>query len=257
MSGYAIRDSMTMLRRDFRHSVRNLMMTVSGIMTPIVMLILFVFVFGGAMGVGIGGSYINYVAPAIVLMTVGSGSATTAVNLVMDMNEGIIDRFRTMAISRGSLLTGQLAGSVIRTMVSIALVVAVELLLGFRPSAGALAWLEAFGMILLFAVAITWMGIVFGLIGKTPGGANSLSIIFQLLLPFTSSAFVSPASMPPGLRAFVEYQPFTPAIETLRGLLLGTPIGDNAPLAIAWCIVLGTAGYLGARAAYGRSSVRA
>src|SRR6266567_3158279 len=244
---FTLRDSATMLRRDVRHSLRRLSMTLSGLLTPIVMLVLFVYVFGGTLGAGLGGvahggAYINYVAPAI--------------NLCMDMSEGIITRFRTMAISRASVLTGQVLGSLIRTMITIVLVIGVALLMGFRPSAGPVAWIAALGVIALFTFAITWMGVVFGMIGKTPAGANSLSLIFQLLLPFTSSAFVSPDSMPVGVRWFAEYQPFTPVIDTLRGLLLGTPIGNSAILAIAWCAGLTLVGYLWARAVYNRNPVR-
>src|SRR5215470_17778985 len=199
---FTLRDSATMLRRDVRHSLRNLTMTVSGLLTPIVMMLLFVYIFGGAMGAGLGnvahgGSYINYVAPAIILMTVGSGCATTAINLCMDMNEGIITRFRTMAISRASVLTGQVLGSLLRTIITIVLVVGVALLIGFRPTTSPVAWIKALGVVTLFTFAITWMGVVFGMIGKTPAGANSLSLIFQLLA-YTSSAFVSLGSMPVG-----------------------------------------------------------
>ncbi len=259
---FTLRDSATMLRRDVRHSLRRLSMTLSGLLTPIVMLVLFVYVFGGTLGAGQGlvahgGAYINYVAPAIILMTVGSGCATTAINLCMDMSEGIITRFRTMAISRASVLTGQVLGSLIRTMITIVLVIGVALLMGFRPSAGPVAWIAALGVIALFTLALTWMGVVFGLVGKTPAGANSLSLIFVLLLPLTSSAFVRPDSMSGGVRWFAEYQPFTPVIDTLRGLLLGTPIGGNSVvLAIAWCCFLTLIGYLWARAVYNRNSVR-
>src|SRR6266851_4103577 len=231
---FALRDSATMLRRDVRHSLRRLSMTLSGLLTPIVTLVLFVYVFGGTLGAGLGGvvhggAYINYVAPAIILMTVGSGCATTAINLCMDMSEGIITSF---------------------------LVIGVALLMGFRPSAGPVAWIAALGVIALFTLALSWMGVVFGLVGKTPAGANSLSLIFQLLLPLTSSAFVRPDSMPVGVRWFAEYQPFTPVIDTVRGLLLGTPIGNSAVLAVAWCAGLTLIGYLWARAVYNRNSVR-
>src|ERR1700681_1915875 len=259
---FTLRDSATMLRRDVLHSFRNLTMTLSGLLTPIVMMLLFVYVFGATLGAGLGGAahggtYINYVAPAIILMTVGSGCATTAINICMDMSEGIIARFRSMAISRASVLTGQVIGSLIRTLISIALVIGVALLAGFRPTSNPVAWIAALGIIALFTLALTWMGIVFGLVGKTPAGANSLSLIFQLLLPFTSSAFVRPDSMPVGVRWFAEYQPFTPVIDTLRGLLLGTPIGGkSAVLAIAWCVVLALVGYLWARAVSNRHSIR-
>jgi ABC-2 type transport system permease protein len=259
---YPLRDSATMLRRDVRHSLHNLPMTlISGLLVPIIMLVLFVYVFGGAVGAGLGlvahgGAYIDYIAPGIIIMTVVSGGATTAINLCMDMSEGIIARFRTMAISRASVLTGQVLGSLIRTMITIVLVIGVALLMGFRPTAGPVAWIAALGVIALFTFALTWMSVVFGLVGKTPAGANSLSLIFQLLLPFTSSAFVRPESMPVGIRWFAEYQPFTPVIDTLRGLLLGTPIGNSAILAVAWCAGLTLVGYLWARAVYNRNSVR-
>jgi ABC-2 type transport system permease protein len=255
---YAMRDAATMLRRDALHSLRNLMMTLSGVLTPVVMLLLFVEVFGGTLGAGLGGvgrrgayiDYIDYVAPAIIIITVGSGCATTAVNLCMDMTEGIIARFRTMAISRASVLTGQVVGSVIRTMISVSLVIGVALLLGFRPTAGPAAWLAAIGLIVLFTLALTWLAVAFGLVSKTPAGANSLSLFPQLLLPFTSSAFVRPDSMPAGVRAFAENQPFTPVIDTLRGLLLGVPLGNSAVLAVAWCAGITLVGYLWARTAY-------
>ena len=258
---FALRDSATMLRRDIRHSLRNLPMTlISGLLVPIIMLVLFVYVFGGAIGAGQGGvshggAYIDYLAPGIIILTVASGGATTAINLCMDMSEGIIARFRTMAISRASVLTGQVLGSLIRTMITIVLVIGVALLMGFRPTANTVAWIAALGVIALFTFALTWMSVVAGLVGKTPAGANSLALIFQLLL-FTSSALVRPDSMSGGVRWFAEYQPFTPVIDTVRGLLLGTPIGNSAVLAVAWCVGLTLVGYLWARAVYNRDPVK-
>lgn len=257
---FALRDTAAMLRRDLTHSLRYLPMTLSGFGTPVIMLLLFNYVYGGAMGAGLGvaahgGSYINYLAPGILIMTVGSGCATTAINLVTDMAEGIIARFRTMAISRTSVLTGTVIGSLIRTMITVALVVGVALLLGFRPSAQPLAWVAALALVALITLGVTWMGVVFGLVGKTPAGANSLSLIF-LLLAFTSSAFVNPATMPVGVRQFAEYQPFTPVIDTLRALLLGTPVtAASVVLAIAWSIALALVGYVWSRAIYDRNSV--
>lgn len=254
-----LRDSATMLRRDIRHSLRNLMMTVSGVGTPVIMLVLFNYFFGGTIGAGLAGvahgSYINYLAPGIFAMVVASGCETTAVNLVMDMNEGIITRFRSMAIARASVLTGQVLGSLIRTLISAILVFGVALLMGFRPTTNPGAWLAALGVIALFTFGVTWMGMVFGLIGKTPGGANSLSLIF-LLLAFTSSAFVSTDSMPGPVRLYADYQPFTPVINTIRGLLQGTPIGNSAILAVAWSVALALVGYLWARAVYNRGPAR-
>src|SRR5947209_6092480 len=258
---FTLRDSATMLRRDVLHSLRNFSITLSGLLVPIIMLLLFDYFFGGALGAGSGsvahgGTYINYVTPGIIIMTVGSGCATTAINLCMDMSEGIIARFRTTAIGRASVLTGQVLGSLIRTMASVVLVLAVALLMGFRPSANPAGWIAALGLIALVTFAITWMGVAFGLVGKTPAGANSLALIFQLLA-FTSSAFVRPDLMAGGVRWFAEYQPFTPVIDTLRGLLLGTPIaGTSIVLAVAWCVTLSLVGYLWARAIYNRGSVQ-
>src|SRR5260370_31611407 len=248
---YPLRDSATMLRRDVRHSLHNLPMTlISGLLVPIIMLVLFVYVFGGAVGAGLGlvahgGAYIDYIAPGIIIMTVVSGGATTAINLSMHMTEGIIARFRTMAISRASVLTGQVLGSLIRTLITIVLVIGVALLMGFRPTPGPVAWIAALGVIALFTFALTWMSVVFGLVGKTPAGAHTLSLLFQLL-SFTSSALVRPDSMSGGVRWFAEYQPFTPVINTVRRLMLGTPIGNSAVLAVAWCAGLTLIGYLGA-----------
>jgi len=258
---FALRDSATMLRRDFRHSLRYPAMSLSGLGVPIIMLVLFDYVFGGAIGAGLGsvthiGSYIDYLAPGIIIMAVGSGCATTAINLCMDMSEGIIARFRTMAIFRASVLTGQVLGSLIRTMITVVLVFGVALLMGFRSDANPVAWIAALGLIALITLAVTWMGVAFGLVGKTPAGANSLSLMFQLLA-FTSSAFVSPALMPPGVRWFAEYQPFTPVIDTLRALLLGTPISSSTViLAFAWCVGLTLVGYFWALSVYNRNSVR-
>ena len=256
---YALRDSAAMLRRDFQHSLRNHSIVFS-LLLPIIMLLLFNYFFGGAVGAGLGGvarggAYINYLAPGIVIMTVGTGCAATALNLCLDMSEGIITRFRTMAIFRASVLLGQVLGSLIRTLSSVGLIIGIALLMGFRPTTNPAAWIAALGLIALVTLAITWMGTVFGLVGKTPAGANSLSLIFQLLA-YTSSAFVSTASMPAGVRWFAQYQPFTPVIDTLRGLLLGTPIGNSAILAVAWCAGLTLIGYLWAQAVYNRNPVR-
>jgi ABC-2 type transport system permease protein len=257
---YAARDCATMLRRDARHSLRYPAMTISGIMVPAFLMLLFVGVFGDALRAGLGGAgraghYVDYLAPGIIVMTAGTSAAATAINVCTDVGEGIIARFRTMDISRASVLTGQVLGSLARTLISGALVVAVAVGLGFRPTATPLAWLSAAGMFALLTLALAWLTIAFGLLAKTPAGANSLSLIPEFL-PFISSAFVPVATMPAGARWFAEHQPFTPVIETLRGLLTGTPIGSSAPVAIAWCAVIAAAGYLWARAQYSRGSAR-
>ena len=260
MARFAIRDTKTMLRRDALHARRNPWLVMSVILTPTVMLLLFDGVFGGAMSralrPGAGAlSYIDYLTPGIVLMAVGAGVSGTAINMTIDKGEGIIARFRTMAIARTSVLTGAVIGSMIRTLTGVALVFAVALSLGFRTSAGPLQWLEALGLIALLAVAMTWLGVAIGLFAKSAAGANSLSLIPQFL-PFVSSAFVPTESMPVGVRWFAENQPYTPVIETVRALLLGTPLDGHAVVAIAWCIVIAVAGYLWARHLYNRDPSR-
>lgn len=258
---YALRDSVTMLRRDFRHSLRYPAMTIGGIAVPVVFLLLFVGVFGHTLRAGLGvatsgASYVDYLAPGIIVMTAGAAAAATAINVCMDMNEGIIARFRTMAITRASVLTGQVVGSLIRTFVSGALVMAVAFAVGFRATATPLEWIAATGLFAMVTLALTWLAVAFGLLAKTPAGANSMSLIPEFL-PFISSAFVPPDTMPAGVRWFAENQPFTPIIETLRSLLTGTPIGNNAFLAAAWCAVIAAFGYLWARTLYDRLPTRA
>jgi ABC-2 type transport system permease protein len=218
-------------------------------------------VFGNPLRAGLGGAttvgghYIDYLAPGIIVMTAGASAAATAVSVCIDMNEGIIARFRTMAITRTSVLTGQVLGSLARTMVSGALVVVVAIGLGFRPTASPLEWVAVAGVFAMLTLALTWLTIAFGLQAKTPAGANSLSLIPQFL-PFISSAFVPTASMPAGVRWFAENQPFTSVINTLRGLLTGTQIGSNAVVAVAWCVALMVVGYVWARARYNRYVTR-
>jgi ABC-2 type transport system permease protein len=260
MLSYAVSDSATMLRRNLRHTLRYPVTVMMSLGVPVLLLLLFVGVFGGALSAGLGGashggSYVDYVVPGILLMTVGYGSSTTALAVNKDMTEGIIARFRTMAISRASVLTGHVAAAVARTMVSIGLVIGVALLMGFRPAAGPVEWLAAIGVITLLILALTWPAVAIGLLAKNPEGTSSFTLIAQVL-PFISSAFVPPGSMSGAVRWFAENEPFTPIIDTLRGLLTGTPIGDSAIIAVAWCAGLALAGYLWARALLHRDPVR-
>jgi ABC-2 type transport system permease protein len=257
MSTYAVTDAATMLRRDFLHLRRYPLMTISGIGTPTVMLLLFVFVFGGAMShsLGAGTSYINYLVPGILMMTLGSGCAATAIGINMDMSEGVVARFRVMAISRASVLTGRVVGSLIRTLLSVVLVIGVALVAGFRPTAGPVQWLEAFGFMALLTLALTWLALAMGMAAKSVAGANSSTLLLQFG-PFISSGFIPPDTMPAGVRWFAENQPFTSMIETLRGLLLGTPIGHSAIVATAWCVVIAVAGYLWSLKVYNRDPIR-
>jgi ABC-2 type transport system permease protein len=258
-NSYVIRDSATMLRRNLRHVLRYPGMTVGVLATPILMLLLFVYVFGDTLGAGIGGAraggYISYLAPGIIVLAVASASVSTAVAINMDMTEGIINRFRTMAIARVSVLTGHVIGSVIQTVAGAALVTGLAVALGFRPTAGPAAWIAAIALVVAVAFALTWLSVALGLLAKTPESASNLPMPL-MFLPFLGSAFVPPQSMAPGLRWFAEYQPFTPIIETLRGLLTGTPIGDRAVIAGGWCAGLAVVGYLAARARFNRDAAR-
>ncbi|MDH6123494.1 ABC transporter permease [Kitasatospora sp. GP82] len=247
-ASHTLRDTRTMFRRDTRLSLRNPMMTISGIISPIVMFLLLNYVFGGA--VATGGRYVDYLVPGILVMAVGSGAATTAVNLSADVHEGIVARFRTMAIARSAILGGTVAGSVIRTLISLTLITGAALAVGFRPHGNALAWCGAAGLLALAAFALTWIAVGIGIIAKTAAGANSLTLPFQFLLPFLSSAFVSPATMPSGLRWFADNNPYTHIIDTLRGLLLGGPIGSHAAWAVGWSLAIALLGFAWARSAF-------
>jgi ABC-2 type transport system permease protein len=252
----AVRDSSTMLRRNLLHARRYPSMTLNLLLTPIMLLLLFVYVFGDAMSAGIGGGdradYIAYLVPGLLLMTIGSTTIGTAVSVSMDMTEGIIGRFRTMAIHRGSVLVGHVIGSVLQSVASVVLVGAVGVAIGFRSTdATALEWLAAFALLTLFALALTWIAVGMGLVSPNPEAAsnNAMPLIF---LPLISSAFVPVGSMPGWFQPIAEYQPFTPAIETLRGLLLGTEIGHNGWLAAAWCLGLAVLGYAWSKSVFDR-----
>jgi ABC-2 type transport system permease protein len=249
---YAMTDAATMLRRNLLHAKRYPGLTGLMIGMPVLMLLLFVFVLGDALGAGIGGGdYVDYLTPGIIIMTLAMGPAQTAISVCTDLTEGIIARFRTMSISRTSILTGHVVGSVIQSMISVVLVLAVAVLAGFRPNAGALDWLLAIGLLLLLCIALTWLGVALGLVSKSAEGASNI-VMPIMYLPFIGSAFVPAESMSAGVRWFAEYQPFTPIIETLRGLLLGTPIGSNGPAAVAWCLSLALVGYVWSRTRFSR-----
>jgi ABC-2 type transport system permease protein len=255
---YATTDSSTMLRRQLRHMIRYPSLTVMLIGMPVVFLLLFVYVFGGTMGTGLGGpsggraAYLEYVIPGILLMTVAGGAQGTAISIAMDMTEGIIARFRTMAISRASVLTGHVVGSLIQTMLSIAVVLGVAVVLGFRTSAGPPGWIAAIGLLALTTFAITWLCVAFGMVTRSVETASNIPM-FLMLLPFLGSGFVPTGSMPAGIRWFAENQPFTPIMETLRGLLMGTPIGDSGVVAVGWCAAITLLGFLWARRLYERN----
>ncbi|MFE9427011.1 ABC transporter permease [Kitasatospora sp. NPDC006697] len=259
-TAYAMRDSMTMLRRNLKHAQRYPSMTVSIVAMPVLMLLLFVFVFGGTLGAGInhsGGTnrsaYTNFVAPGIILMTVTAGAISTAVSVCTDMTEGIINRFRTMSIARSSVLTGHVIGNVIQTMISLVMVIAVALAIGFRPHGTFLGWLGALGILALLAFALSWISAAIGL-GASSVEAASNAPMPLTFLPFLGSAVVPPSSMPIGLRQFAEYQPFTPITDTLRALLMGTSVGNSAWISLAWGVGLSVLGFLWARSAFNREA---
>ncbi|MEU1818990.1 ABC transporter permease [Streptomyces roseifaciens] len=253
----ALRDSSTMLRRNLLHARRYPSLTLNLLLTPIVLLLLFVYIFGDVMSAGMGGGadrseYIAYVVPGILMMTIGGTVVGTAVSVSNDMTEGIIARFRTMAIHRGSVLIGHVIGSVLQSVASVALVGAVAVAIGFRSTnATALEWLAAFGLMALVALALTWIAVGMGMVSPNAEAAsnNALPLI---VLPLISSAFVPVDAMPGWFQPIAEYQPFTPAIETLRGLLLGTEIGNNGWLAVAWCLALSALGYFWSKAVFNR-----
>ena len=260
---HPLRDSATMLRRNLKRMLRYPSMTVTLVAMPVVFLLLFVYVFGGTMGAGLGGpaadgraAYANYVAPAIILMTITAVVQGTAISIAMDMTEGIIARFRTMHIARVSVLTGHVLGSVIQALLAVTVVTGVALLAGFRPGAGPLQWLAAAGFLTAVAVAFVWLCVALGLASGSVETASNTPMPL-ILLPFLGSGFVPTDSMPAAIRWFAEYQPFTPMIETVRGLLLGTPIGWSAVIALAWCAVIGLAGLWGALRLYDRDPVPA
>ncbi|WP_033222178.1 ABC transporter permease [Kitasatospora phosalacinea] len=249
----AVRDSSTMLRRNLLHARRYPSLTLNLLLTPVMLLLLFVYVFGGAMSGGLGRSaYVTYLVPGILMMTIGSTVIGTAVSMATDMTEGIVARFRTMAIHRGSVLFGRVAGSVLQSVASVVLVGAVGVAIGFRShDASALEWLAAFGLLVLVALALTWIAVGMGL-GSPSAEAASNAAMPLILLPMISSAFVPLHSMPGWFQPIAQYQPFTPAIETLRGLLLGTHIGNNWWIALLWCAALTVLGYRWSRAQFDR-----
>lgn len=259
---YAVSDSMTMLRRNLKHALRYPAMTFSVVAMPVMLLLLFTYAFGGALGAGIGSvqdtggaEYIDYVTPGIILMAATSGAVVTAVGVCVDMTEGIVNRFRTMSISRSAFLTGHVVGSVIQTTVAVALVVGVALAIGFRPDATPVEWLAAIGLLMLLTLALTWLAAGIGLVSRTPESASNTPMPLTFL-PLLGSAIVPTDSMPTGLRLFAEYQPYTPIIETLRGLLMGTGIGNSGYIALVWCLGLTLVGLLWARSVFGRTPKR-
>ena len=257
MTAYAIQDSATMLRRNLRRTLRYPASAAATVGIPIVFLLLFVFVFGDTLGAGLTGvsggrdDYLDYVTPGILVLAVAGAAQGTAISVAMDMSEGIIARFRTMSIARVSVLTGHVVGSLIQTLIAIAVVLGVALAMGFAPTAGPLEWVAAIGLLTMVTYAVIWLAVALGLVSKNVETASNLPMPL-ILLPFLGSGFVPTDSMPAAMRWFAENQPFTPIMETLRGLLMGTPIGNSGLLAVGWSVGIGLVSYLWAKRLFNR-----
>jgi len=240
-------NSAVMLRRNFKHIARNPTTVFNAVLMPVVVMLMFVYMLGDAFSVGV--DYVDYATPGLMLLAVcyGLGSVATSVN--SDMTKGIINRFKVMDVSRSAVLNGHVAASVLTNLLAIAALVGVAFLLGFRPSAGPLEWLGVVGVVVLLGLAAGWFPVALGLAAKSPETAG-MAAVPLVLLPFFSSAIVPAEKMGQGLRQFAEYQPFTPIIETLRGLLDGTPHTGDVIAALAWCVGIGLVGYLWARSTF-------
>jgi ABC-2 type transport system permease protein len=250
----ALADTWTMTKRSLRHTTRSLDTIITVVLTPIALLLLFVYVFGGALGAQTGAiDYVDFITPGIVIMTVFSGIAYAALRLSTDLQKGIISRFRTMPVAPSSVLGGQALSSTLSNLFSCALVIMVALLVGFRPAADPLAWLAFAGLLVLLILATTWLAMFFGLLAKTPEGAGAFSYIL-LLLVFISPSFVPTDSMTSALRGFAENQPMTPIIDTMRSLLTDGTAGPDVWVALSWIAGILVVSYTLALRVYRRSA---
>jgi len=241
-------DIRVMLGRSMRHIFRSMDTIITVTIMPIAMMLLFAYVFGGAIQTGTD-NYVNYLLPGILLMAIASGISYTAYRLFTDVQKGIIERFYTMPISRSAFLWGHVLTSLVSNAISVVVIILVALIMGFRSSAGVLPWLSVAGILALFTLALTWVAAIAGLSAKTVDGASAFAypIIF---LPFISSAFVPTESMPTVVRVFAENQPVTSIVEAIRALLSGQPVGNDIWIAIAWCVGIMLLAYIFAMRAY-------
>ena len=223
----------TFINRSFIHSVRDVEALLMAVVLPVMLMLMFTFIFGNAIDPS--GGYVDYVVPGIILLCAGFGASSTAIAVSRDMTTGIIDRFRTMPLRSGAVLTGHVVASMARNLFATGVVIAVALLVGFRPVASPLEWLGAFAIVGLYILAITYLFAAIGLAASTPDAASGYGFIL-LFVPYISSAFVPVETMPEWLQWIAVNQPITPVIETIRGLLMHTPIGDSAWLAVIWCV---------------------
>ena len=222
------------IRRSITHSLRDTEALLMAVLLPTMLMLLFTYVFGGALDPS--GGYVDYVVPGIILLCAGFGASSTAIAVSRDMTTGIIDRFRTMPLRAGAVLTGHVVASVLRNLFATGVVIAVALLVGFRPTATPLEWVAAIALIALYILAITYLFAAIGLAAASPEAASAYGFIL-LFLPYLSSAFVPVDTLPDWLAWFAEHQPITPVIETIRSLLMGTPMGDSAAWAVGWCVL--------------------
>lgn len=245
---YFFKDMSVMFGRSMRHIFRSMDTIITVCITPIAMMLLFVYVFGGAIQTGTE-NYVNYLLPGIMLMAIGSGIAYVAYRLFIDKEHGIFERFHSMPIARSTVLWGHVLTSLISNGISVLVIILVSLLMGFRSSAGILEWLAVFGILGIFTLALTWVAVIAGLAAKTPDGAGAFSypIIF---LPFISSAFVPTDTMPTAVRVFAENQPVTPIVEAIRNLLANQPVGNDIWVALAWCLAIIVIAYIFAMRVY-------
>jgi ABC-2 type transport system permease protein len=261
----AVRDLTTMTRRSLLRMVRYPSLSVQLVVMPVVLLLLFVYVFGGAFGAGVAAGatpgaagrvvYLDYITPAILVITAAAIAQATAITVAMDMTGGIVTRLRTMPVAPAAVLGGQVIGAVVQTLLASGVVLGVAVLLGFRPGADALGWLAIVGFFVLFGLMLTWLTVAMGAAARSVESASNTPMIL-MLLPFFGSGFVPVDTMPTAVRLFAEYQPFTPIIETVRGLLSGRSLATGTVwTALAWCLVLSVVGWLFARAAYRRPRV--
>ena len=250
MNKYFVTDTTTLLGRSLRHILRSPDTIITTAVTPIAMLLLFVYVFGGAIDTG-GEKYVNYLLPGILLLTVASGIAYTAYRLFIDVSEGIFERFQSMPIARSAVLWGHVLTSVVANLIALLLVVLVAVAMGFRSGAGVLPWLGVSGILALFTLTLTWLAVIPGLTAKSADGVSGFSYPL-IFLPFISSAFVPTAGMPTPVRWFAEHQPVTSIVDTLRNLFAEQPVGNDIWTALAWCVGLLAVAYALAMRVYHR-----
>jgi ABC-2 type transport system permease protein len=250
MTKHFFGDSIVLLGRSLRHITRSLDTIITTAVMPIAFMLLFVYVFGGAIEHG-AGSYVTYLLPGILLITIASGISYTAFRLFLDMKSGIFERFQSMPITRSSVLWAHVLTSLIANVISVVVVVLVALLMGFRSGAGVLAWLAVAGMLILFTLALTWIAVIPGLTAKSADGASAFAYPL-IFLPFISSAFVPTGTMPGPVRAFAEHQPVTSIVNAIRGLLTQQPVGTGVWIALVWCAGILVVAYVFGMAAYRR-----